>query len=52
MNSVKDNKTKITWLIYSITGLLLLGLGLSLLGEAIIFKMEKDINGFIGEPFL
>lgn len=46
MNSVKDNKTKITWLIYSITGLLLLGLGLSLLGEAIIFKMEKDIKWF------
>lgn len=46
MNSVKDNKTKITWLIYSITGLLLLGLGLSLFGEAIIFKMEKDIKWF------
>jgi len=26
--------------------LLLLGLGLSLLGEAIIFKMEKDIKWF------
>ena len=46
MNGIKDKKTKISWLIYSITGLLLLGLGLSLLGEAIIFKMEKDIKWF------
>ena len=46
MNGIKDKKTKISWLIYSITGLLLLGLGLSLVGEAIIFKMEKDIKWF------
>jgi len=46
MNGIKDKKTKISWLIYSITGLLLLGLGLSLVGEAIIFKIEKDIKWF------
>ena len=37
-------KTK--WLIYSISGLILLGLGLSLLGEAIIFKISNNINWF------
>ena len=37
-------KTK--WLIYSIAGLLLIGFGLSLLGEAIIFKINKDFNWF------
>ena len=33
---------KIKWLIYSISGLLLIGFGLSLLGEAIIFKISKN----------
>ena len=37
-------KTK--WLIYSIAGLLLIGFGLSLLGEAIIFKINQDFNWF------
>ena len=37
-------KTK--WLIYSIAGLLLNGFGLSLLGEAIIFKINQDFNWF------
>ena len=37
---------KIKWLIYSISGLLLIGFGLSLLGEAIIFKMSKNSNWF------
>jgi len=34
------------WLIYSVTGLLLLGFGLSLLGEAIIYKINNDFNWF------
>ena len=37
---------KIKWLICSISGLMLLGLGLSLLGEAIIFKISNNINWF------
>ena len=37
-------KTK--WLIYSIAGLLLNGFGLSLLGEAIRFKINQDFNWF------
>ena len=37
-------KTK--WLLYSITGLLLNGFGLSLLGEAIIFKINQDFSWF------
>ena len=34
------------WLFYSIIGLLLCGLGVSLLGEAIIFKIERNFNWF------
>ena len=34
------------WWIYSVTGLLLLGFGLSLLGEAIIYKINNDFNWF------
>lgn len=37
---------KIKWLISSITGLMLLGFGLSLLGEAIIFKINNNTNWF------
>ena len=37
-------KTK--WLIYSIVGLLLIGFGLSILGEAIILKINQDFNWF------
>ena len=37
-----SQKTK--WLLYSIGGLLLLGLGLSLLGEAIIQKRATDCS--------
>ena len=37
---------KIKWLIYSISGLLLIGFGLSLLGEAIIYKITKNNNWF------
>ena len=40
---------ELKWLFYSITGLLLCGFGLSLLGEAIIFKIEKTSIGFIWE---
>tara|TARA_B100000579_G_C22665306_1_gene772894 strand:- start:532 stop:747 length:216 start_codon:yes stop_codon:yes gene_type:complete len=34
------------WLIYSISGLMLCGFGLSLLGEAIIFKMVNNFDWF------
>ena len=34
------------WWIYSVTGLLFLGFGLSLLGEAIIYKINDDFNWF------
>jgi hypothetical protein len=34
------------WWIYSVVGLLLLGLGLSLLGEAIIYKFQNDFDWF------
>ena len=48
MNQQIQSKKKIKnqWLIYSISGMLLLGLGLSLLGEAIIFKSQNDFNWF------
>tara|TARA_B100001175_G_scaffold47506_1_gene36902 strand:+ start:989 stop:1228 length:240 start_codon:yes stop_codon:yes gene_type:complete len=34
------------WLLYSISGLTLLGLGLCLIGEAIILKISNDFNWF------
>ncbi len=37
---------KIKWLVYSVSGLLLNGFGLSLLGEAIRFKINDDFNWF------
>ena len=46
MDIKKQKKTKIYWLLFSIVGMLLLGLGLSLLGEAIIFKSQNDFNWF------
>ena len=44
MDVSERKKIKIYWIIYSITGLLLLGFGLSLLGEAILFKMVNDFS--------
>ena len=34
------------WLLYSIGGLLLCGFGLSLLGEAILYKMTNNFSWF------
>tara|TARA_B110000037_G_scaffold222834_1_gene299849 strand:+ start:88 stop:300 length:213 start_codon:yes stop_codon:yes gene_type:complete len=34
------------WWLYSVLGLLLLGFGLSLLGEAIIYKSQNDYRWF------
>lgn len=34
------------WWLYSVSGLLLLGFGLSLLGEAIIYKSQNDYKWF------
>ena len=46
MNIKKRKKIKNRWLLLSVTGMLLLGLGLSLLGEAIIFKSLNDLSWF------
>ena len=37
---------KIKWMIYSIFGLLVFGMGLSILGEAIILKYKQSDNWF------
>ena len=42
----KAQKLKIRWLLYSVGGLLLLGFGLSLLGEAILYKFNNDFIWF------
>ena len=34
------------WFMYSVLGILLIGFGLSLLGEAIIYKFQNDFNWF------
>jgi hypothetical protein len=34
------------WYFFSIVGLLLIGFGLSLLGEAIIYKIDQDFSWF------
>lgn len=34
-------KTKRNWLLYSVSGLVLIGLGLSVFGEALLLKYEK-----------
>ena len=39
---------KLKWLTLSISGLILIGLGLSLLGEAIILKYEKKPFFWLG----
>ena len=39
---IKYSIMKIKWLFYSISGLLLLGMGLSILGEAIILKFTQS----------
>lgn len=44
--SEKAKKLKTKWLLYSVIGLLLLGFGLSLLGEAILFKFNNDFSWF------
>ena len=46
MNITKRKKIKNRWLFLSVSGMLLLGLGLSLLGEAIIFKSLNDFSWF------
>ena len=38
---------KIKWLFYSITGLLLFGMGLSIAGEAIILKYDQSKDWFL-----
>ena len=43
---IKYSIMKIKWLFYSISGLLLLGMGLSILGEAIILKFTQS-DGWI-----
>ncbi len=45
---MNNSRLKTRWLIFSILGLLLLGLGLSLLGEAIINKFNDMPWFFLG----
>ena len=45
-----SNNTK--WFFYSVLGLVLIGFGLSVLGEAIIKIREPPLIGFIGELWL
>ena len=42
INSIMDKKKK--WFLYSVVSLLIFGLGLSLLGEAIIMKYKNSEN--------
>jgi hypothetical protein len=44
MRNLKRMKRK--WFIYSVVGMILLGLGLSLLGEAILYKSKDDFSWF------
>ena len=41
---IKLSKMKIKWLTYSVSGLLVFGMGLSFLGEAIILKNSQSEN--------
>jgi hypothetical protein len=36
-----DNSLKKKWLVYAVSGLILMGMGFSLLGESIIFKAQN-----------
>ena len=45
-----SNNTK--WFFYSVLGLVLIGFGLSVLGEAIIKNTRTTLIGFIGELWL
>ena len=38
---------RIKWIIYSISGLILFGMGLSLMGEAIVLKYKQSGNWFV-----
>ena len=46
MKILTQKKNKTRWLVFSISGMLLLGLGLSLLGEAIIYKSQNNFDWF------
>ena len=39
---MERNKLKKKWLIYSISGLILIGMGISITGEAIIYKLKGE----------
>ena len=44
---IKSFEMKKKWLFYSISGLLLFGMGLSIVGESIILKYKQSDNWFI-----
>jgi len=46
MKILTQKKIKTQWLVFSISGMLLLGLGFSLLGEAIIYKSQNNFDWF------
>ena len=48
---IKSFEMKKKWLFYSITGLLLFGMGLSIVGESIILKYKQSDNWFLWGAF-
>ena len=44
---IKSLKMKNKWLFYSISGLLLFGMGLSIVGESIILKYKQSDDWFL-----
>ena len=48
---IKSFEMKKKWLFYSITGLLMFGMGLSILGESIILKYKQSDDWFLWGAF-
>ncbi len=46
---MRDKKLKIKWLLHAVVGFLVMGLGLSMVGDAVVVKMEGAdfLNWFI-----
>ena len=48
---IKSFEMKKKWLFYSITGLLMFGMGLSIVGESIILKYKQSDDWFLWGAF-
>ena len=48
---IKSFKMKKKWLFYSISGLLMFGMGLSIVGESIILKYKQSDDWFLWGAF-